>query len=64
MFWVLRIVNSPARKERSSRFYGSHMGAAWLVLAYIAAVMVTRTAVRSRNRCASGAAPANTSRAK
>jgi Fe-S oxidoreductase len=41
VFAVIRVVNSPARKERSSRFYGSHTGAAWLVLAYIAAVMVT-----------------------
>jgi Fe-S oxidoreductase len=41
VFAVIRLVNSPARKQRSSRFYGSHTGAAWLVLAYIAAVMVT-----------------------
>jgi Fe-S oxidoreductase len=41
VFAVIRVINSPARKQRSSRFYGSHTGAAWLVLAYIAAVMVT-----------------------
>jgi Fe-S oxidoreductase len=41
VFAVIRLTNSPARKERSSRFYGSHTSAAWLVLAYIAGVMVT-----------------------
>jgi Fe-S oxidoreductase len=41
VFAVIRLVNSPARKQRSSRFYGSHTTAAWLVLGYIAAVMVT-----------------------
>jgi Fe-S oxidoreductase len=41
VFAIIRLRNSPARKHRSSRFYGSHTGAAWLVLAYIAAVMVT-----------------------
>ena len=41
VFAVIRLVNSPTRKQRSSRFYGSHTGAAWLILGYIAAVMVT-----------------------
>jgi len=41
VFAAIRLMNSPARMQRSSRFYGSHTGAAWLVLAYIAAVMVT-----------------------
>jgi Fe-S oxidoreductase len=40
-FTIIRIKNAPARKERSSRFYGSHTGAAWLVLAMIAGVMIT-----------------------
>jgi Fe-S oxidoreductase len=41
VFTIIRIKNAPARKERGSRFYGSHTGAAWLVLAMIAGVMVT-----------------------
>ena len=40
-FGVLRVRQAPARRERKSRFYGSHTGAAWLVLYMIAAVMVT-----------------------
>jgi Fe-S oxidoreductase len=40
-FAVIRVRNAPERKERASRFYGSHTGAAWLVLGMIAAVMVT-----------------------
>ncbi len=41
VFTVIRLENAPARKDRQSRFYGSHTGAAWLVLAMIAGVMVT-----------------------
>jgi Fe-S oxidoreductase len=41
VFTVIRIKNAPAKKERASRFYGSHTGAAWAVLAMIAAVIVT-----------------------
>ena len=41
IFAVIRVKNAPARKHRLSRFYGSHTGAAWLVLAFIAAVMIT-----------------------
>jgi Fe-S oxidoreductase len=41
VFSIIRLKNAPARKERQSRFYGSHTGAAWLVLALIAGVMVT-----------------------
>ena len=40
-FTIIRIVNAPRRRERTSRFYGSHTGAAWLVLAMIAGVMIT-----------------------
>jgi hypothetical protein len=32
-FAILRIVNAPGRRHRSSRFYGSHTGAAWVILA-------------------------------
>jgi Fe-S oxidoreductase len=41
VFSIIRVKNAPARKERQSRFYGSHTGAAWLVLALIAGVMIT-----------------------
>ena len=41
VFTVIRIKNAPARKQRQSRFYGSHTGAAWLVLALIASVIIT-----------------------
>ena len=41
VFTVIRIQNAPAKKQRQSRFYGSHTGAAWAVLAMIAGVMVT-----------------------
>ncbi|MGA7835122.1 MAG: (Fe-S)-binding protein [Acidimicrobiales bacterium] len=41
VFTVIRIRNAPAKKQRESRFYGSHTGAAWLVLAMIALVIVT-----------------------
>ncbi len=41
VFSVIRLVNTPARRDRKSRFYGSHTGAAWITLAMIAGVMVT-----------------------
>jgi Fe-S oxidoreductase len=40
-FSVIRLVQAPDRLERKSRFYGSHNGAAWLVLVMIAGVIVT-----------------------
>jgi Fe-S oxidoreductase len=41
VFTIIRIKNAPSRKERSSRFYGSHLGAAWLVLFMISMVIIT-----------------------
>jgi Fe-S oxidoreductase len=41
VFTIIRIKNAPSRKERSSRFYGSHLDAAWLVLFMIFMVIVT-----------------------
>lgn len=41
VFAVIRIKNAPSRKDRSSRFYGSHLGAAWAVLGMIALVIIT-----------------------
>ena len=40
-FSIIRLRNAPQRLERKSRFYGSHTGAAWLVLLMIAGVIIT-----------------------
>jgi Fe-S oxidoreductase len=40
-FAVIRLRNNPHTEGRKSRFYGSHTGAAWLVLAMIFLVIVT-----------------------
>jgi Fe-S oxidoreductase len=40
-FTVLRVRQAPARRERASRFYGSHTRAAWLVLFMIFNVIWT-----------------------
>jgi len=41
VFTVIRIKNAPSRKDRNSRFYGSHLGAAWAVLGMISLVIIT-----------------------
>jgi len=41
VFAVIRLKLAPSRRQRASRFYGSHTTAAWLVLAMIALVMIT-----------------------
>ena len=41
VFSVIRLRNAPARRQRASRFYGSHTGAAWLVLLMIFNVIWT-----------------------
>jgi Fe-S oxidoreductase len=41
VFAVIRIRTSPKRQDRRSRFYGSHLDAAWVTLGFIAAVIVT-----------------------
>jgi Fe-S oxidoreductase len=46
-FAIIRLRNSPAKVERSSRFYGSHTKAAWGVLAYIGAVIGTLLLIRA-----------------
>ena len=46
VFTVIRIKNAPSRKDRASRFYGSHLGAAWFVLFMIAMVIITLLAYR------------------
>jgi Fe-S oxidoreductase len=40
-FAINRLRNGPERKQRSSRFYGSHNGPAWAILAMIGLVVVT-----------------------
>jgi Fe-S oxidoreductase len=47
VFTAIRYANAPAKKERLSRFFGSHTGAAWLVLAMIALVMLTLIGYRA-----------------
>ncbi len=46
-FATIRIKNSPAKIEKKSRFYGSHLDAAWITLGLIALVMVTLIAYRA-----------------
>jgi Fe-S oxidoreductase len=41
VFTVIRITNAPSRRERASRFYGSHTGAAWITLLLIFGVIAT-----------------------
>ncbi|MGZ4582368.1 MAG: (Fe-S)-binding protein [Nocardioidaceae bacterium] len=41
VFTIIRIRNAPERRQRRSRFYGSHTGAAWLVLFMIFNVVWT-----------------------
>ena len=47
VFTVIRAINSPRRKQRESRFYGSHTGAAWLVLLFISLVIITLLGYRA-----------------
>ena len=47
VFAIIRLKNAPAKKQRASRFFGSHTRAAWLVLAMIAAVIVTLLVYRA-----------------
>ena len=41
IFTIIRIKKNPHRLGRWSRFYGSHTGGAWLILALIATIVVT-----------------------
>ena len=40
-FSLIRVRQAPSRRERQSRFYGSHTGAAWVTLAMIFGVVAT-----------------------
>ena len=46
-FSIIRLKNNPKTKDRSSRFYGSHTGAAWLVLLAIFGVIATLLVYRA-----------------
>jgi Fe-S oxidoreductase len=41
VFAIIRVKNAPSKKERQSRFYGSHLDAAWITLIMIGGVMIT-----------------------
>ncbi|WP_218611304.1 4Fe-4S dicluster domain-containing protein [Pseudonocardia sp. KRD291] len=41
VFAIIRVRNAPERKQRDSRFYGSHTGGAWLILFLIFNVLWT-----------------------
>ena len=47
VFMVTRLVESPQRQGKSSRFYGSHTMAAWITLTMIALVMITLLGYRA-----------------
>ena len=47
VFAVTRLVESPRRRGRGSRFYGSHTKAAWVTLTLIALVMTTLLGYRA-----------------
>jgi Fe-S oxidoreductase len=47
VFSATRLADSPARRGRKSRFYGSHTRAAWITLMMIATVMVTLLGYRA-----------------
>jgi Fe-S oxidoreductase len=40
-FAINRVRNAPQRKQRASRFYGSHTGPAWVILGMITLVVLT-----------------------
>ena len=47
VFALIRTVDSPKRLDRKSRFYGSHLDAAWVTLGMISAVMLTLLGYRA-----------------
>ncbi|HLX87174.1 MAG TPA: (Fe-S)-binding protein, partial [Acidimicrobiales bacterium] len=47
VFAIIRLTNSPSRRERDSRFYGSHLDAAWVTLGLIGSVMITLIGYRA-----------------
>ncbi|MFD2421426.1 (Fe-S)-binding protein [Amycolatopsis pigmentata] len=51
-FTIIRIRQAPERKERASRFYGSHLGGAWLILFMIFNVVWTMFLFRGASAAA------------
>jgi Fe-S oxidoreductase len=49
-FSVIRLRNRPEHQRRASRFYGSHTGAAWVILLMISLVMVLLLVFRGVQR--------------
>jgi Fe-S oxidoreductase len=47
VFAVMRYQQAPERRQRASRFYGSHTRAAWVVLGMISAVLITLLVYRA-----------------
>ncbi|MBX6390429.1 MAG: (Fe-S)-binding protein [Frankia sp.] len=45
-FTIIRLRNAPKRLERESRFYGSHIGPAWVIIGMITGVIVTLLILR------------------
>ena len=60
-FAFLRLRQDPAKQQRDSRFYGSHTGAAWVVLTLIFFVLVTMFGIRAA-QLNTGHSPWNESR--
>ena len=56
VFTAIRLRESPARRDRGSRFFGSHTGQAWVILAMIGGVIVTLLVYRGA-RAARGTFP-------
>ncbi|MCU1494417.1 MAG: hypothetical protein JWO62_2181 [Acidimicrobiaceae bacterium] len=57
VFVIIRVVQSPRRIERRSRFFGSHTRAAWLVLGMITSVIVTLVLYRAAQTNVTGDFP-------
>jgi Fe-S oxidoreductase len=57
VFVIIRVVQSPRRIERRSRFFGSHTRAAWLVLGMITSVIVTLLLYRAAQTNVTGDFP-------
>jgi hypothetical protein len=51
-FAIMRVQQAPERRSRSSRFYGSHTGGAWLILFLIFNVVWTLFAFRGTSSAA------------
>jgi Fe-S oxidoreductase len=47
VFAGIRLATSPKRRDRASRFYGSHLDAAWVTLGLIASVIITLLGYRA-----------------